>query len=137
MDAFEVKLTDSIDLGIAGDDVDELFTSIANEFGTDFGELAASFDLYLHPEVTQIDGIGYATLLAISGLLGAAYAALHGWLPHVVNLVTVVAALSVAITVWIVVRNQSEKPSLSTKRRFTLNEIVDAVVAGIWSPPPA
>lgn len=132
--AFEVKLTDEIDvdLGVAGDDVDEIFAEIRREFGTDFTELSAYAELYFTPEVAPMDfGFFPYLLICLVAILAGLFH--HLW-PSSFWPTTLCLAL-VAFSIRKLVRTYlaaNYEPKLLS---FTVGDLVDAVVAGKWIPP--
>ena len=134
MSAFEVKLEDDInvDLCITGDDVNYLLAEIHREFGTDLSELSAYAELYFTPEIEPSD-FRFATYLLIC--LIALFASFLSPIWPFPFLPTMAYLALAAFCTWkLVCRYQAAhyEPKLLS---FTVNDLVDAVVRGKWTPP--
>ncbi len=135
MSAFEVKLEDdiSIDLGIAGVDVDGIFSELQREFGTDFRELNIYAELYFYPEVSS-PVIQFPLLLFT--LMGGVLVGLLGriW-PFLLKSASILWAILIAAISWQVVRKYQRSNFEPNLLRFTIDDLVTAVMLGKWTPP--
>ncbi|WP_162536597.1 DUF1493 family protein [Granulicella sp. WH15] len=130
----EIHDWDTIDhsLGLAGDDVDEIFKSIADEFNVDFSELDNLWQEYFLPEVSPSGSHMIVVLLAsVPGFIVAMLTrVIRNNLPHSA-FVSIWITVSVASTfAWGWVSRVREKKSPPVRPQISIADLVAAARTG-------
>lgn len=135
MDVFEVKACDSLDadLGIAGEDIDQILAAVHSEFETNFSELADYWQYFFYPEISAL---GFRAQVAIFLLVSMIFLGVTTRIYRSATAWSFASLLLILLVLW---RKLARKHRLANyegdKLRFTIEDIVNAVCKGQWVAP--